>query len=184
MVKRTLLLAAASAATLCNAFQVHMPLGQSFAHQTLPRASTTAVRVSRRGGECSVTACRQCVDSMEGFGRGGAGEERRGLNHGCSPNRCCSAAGLQCIARCADMDMKYRVVVVGGGPSGSCAAEEFAKDKNIETVLLERKLDNAKPCGGAIPLCMVSEFDLPAEIIDRKVSGGSSWRPVGRQIRV
>jgi geranylgeranyl diphosphate/geranylgeranyl-bacteriochlorophyllide a reductase len=35
------------------------------------------------------------------------------------------------------MDMKYRVVVVGGGPSGACAAEEFAKDKNIETVLLE-----------------------------------------------
>lgn len=74
------------------------------------------------------------------------------------------------------MDMKYRVVVVGGGPSGSCAAEEFAKDKNLEVVLLERKLDNCKPCGGAIPLCMVSEFDLPAEIIDRKVSLSSQGR--------
>lgn len=30
-------------------------------------------------------------------------------------------------------------------------------------------MDNAKPCGGAIPLCMVDEFDLPADIIDRKV---------------
>jgi geranylgeranyl diphosphate/geranylgeranyl-bacteriochlorophyllide a reductase len=30
-------------------------------------------------------------------------------------------------------------------------------------------MDNAKPCGGAIPLCMVEEFDLPVEIIDRKV---------------
>merc|ERR1719213_840552 len=30
-------------------------------------------------------------------------------------------------------------------------------------------MDNAKPCGGAIPLCMVDEFDLPSEIIDRKV---------------
>jgi geranylgeranyl reductase len=39
----------------------------------------------------------------------------------------------------------------------------------IETYLFERKLDNAKPCGGAIPLCMVSEFDLPPEIIDRRV---------------
>jgi geranylgeranyl reductase len=39
----------------------------------------------------------------------------------------------------------------------------------IETFLFERKLDNAKPCGGAIPLCMVSEFDLPPEIIDRRV---------------
>jgi hypothetical protein len=26
-----------------------------------------------------------------------------------------------------------------------------------------------QPCGGAIPLCMVDEFDIPAEIIDRKV---------------
>lgn len=26
-----------------------------------------------------------------------------------------------------------------------------------------------QPCGGAIPLCMVQEFDLPMEIIDRKV---------------
>jgi geranylgeranyl diphosphate/geranylgeranyl-bacteriochlorophyllide a reductase len=43
------------------------------------------------------------------------------------------------------MDMKYRVVIVGGGPSGSCAAEEFAKDKNIETVLIERKASGRRP---------------------------------------
>ena len=52
-----------------------------------------------------------------------------------------------------------RVAVIGGGPSGSCAAEILAK-AGIETWLFERKLDNAKPCGGAIPLCMVEEFDL------------------------
>ena len=61
-----------------------------------------------------------------------------------------------------------RVAVIGGGPSGSCAAEILAK-AGIKTWLFERKLDNAKPCGGAIPLCMVEEFDLPDEIIDRKV---------------
>ena len=64
--------------------------------------------------------------------------------------------------------MSLRVAVVGGGPAGSCAAEVLAK-AGIETYLFERKLDNAKPCGGAIPLCMVAEFDLPPEIIDRKV---------------
>ena len=37
-----------------------------------------------------------------------------------------------------------RVAVVGGGPSGSCAAEVLAK-AGIETWLFERKLDNAKP---------------------------------------
>jgi flavin-dependent dehydrogenase len=67
--------------------------------------------------------------------------------------------------------MKYKVAVVGGGPAGACAAEIFAQEKNIETVMFERKLDNAKPCGGAIPLCMVGEFDLPESVVDRKVSG-------------
>ncbi len=64
--------------------------------------------------------------------------------------------------------MVLRVAVVGSGPAGSSAAETLAK-AGIETFLFERKLDNAKPCGGAIPLCMVGEFDLPPEIIDRKV---------------
>lgn len=65
--------------------------------------------------------------------------------------------------------MKYKVAVVGGGPSGACAAEIFALEKGIDTVLFERKLDNAKPCGGAIPLCMVGEFDIPETVVDRKV---------------
>lgn len=64
--------------------------------------------------------------------------------------------------------MTLRVAVVGSGPAGSSAAETLAK-AGIETYLFERKLDNAKPCGGAIPLCMVSEFDLPPQIIDRRV---------------
>ncbi|MBW4683085.1 MAG: geranylgeranyl reductase [Microcoleus vaginatus WJT46-NPBG5] len=64
--------------------------------------------------------------------------------------------------------MVLRVAIVGSGPAGSSAAETLAK-AGIETYLFERKLDNAKPCGGAIPLCMVSEFDLPPHIIDRRV---------------
>ena len=60
--------------------------------------------------------------------------------------------------------------MVGGGPSGACAAEALARNPNIECVLFERKMDNAKPCGGAIPVCMVEEFNLPSSIIDRKVS--------------
>lgn len=64
--------------------------------------------------------------------------------------------------------MTLRVAVVGSGPAGSSAAETLVK-AGIETYLIERKLDNAKPCGGAIPLCMVSEFELPPNIIDRRV---------------
>eukprot|EP00965_Chrysotila_dentata_P219935 6191448-Pleurochrysis_carterae.AAC.1 len=52
------------------------------------------------------------------------------------------------------LDRPIRVAVIGGGPSGACAAEIFAKAPNFETTLFERKMDNCKPCGGAIPLCM------------------------------
>nr|CAD1826825.1 unnamed protein product [Ananas comosus var. bracteatus] len=62
-----------------------------------------------------------------------------------------------------------RVAVVGGGPAGGAAAETLAKG-GVETILIERKLDNCKPCGGAIPLCMVDEFGLPLDLIDRRVT--------------
>jgi geranylgeranyl reductase len=76
-----------------------------------------------------------------------------------------------------------RIAVVGGGPSGSCAAEVLAK-AGIPTWLFERKLDNAKPCGGAIPLCMVSEFDIPSEIIDRKVRNMKMISPSNREVDI
>ena len=67
------------------------------------------------------------------------------------------------------LEAKFKVAVLGGGPSGANAADALAKNPNIEVVLFERKLDNAKPCGGAIPYCMIEVFNLPLEIIDRKV---------------
>ncbi|MDY7023748.1 MAG: geranylgeranyl reductase [Cyanobacteriota bacterium] len=76
-----------------------------------------------------------------------------------------------------------RVAVVGSGPAGSSAAETLVK-AGIETYLFERKLDNAKPCGGAIPLCMVSEFDLPPEIIDRRVRKMKMISPSNREVDI
>ena len=76
--------------------------------------------------------------------------------------------------------MTLRVAVVGGGPAGSSAAEVLAK-AGIETFLFERKLDNAKPCGGAIPLCMVDEFGLPLDIIDRQVTNMLMISPSNRE---
>lgn len=83
-----------------------------------------------------------------------------------------------------DADRKMRVAVVGGGPSGSCAAEIFAQEKNIETYIFERKMDNAKPCGGAIPLCMIEEFKLPDDVIDRKVRKMLMISPTGREVPI
>ncbi len=76
-----------------------------------------------------------------------------------------------------------RVAVIGGGPSGSCAAEVLAK-AGIQTWIFERKLDNAKPCGGAIPLCMVAEFNLPDSIIDRKVRNMRMISPSNREVDI
>jgi len=81
------------------------------------------------------------------------------------------------------LDRPLRVAVVGGGPAGACAAESLAKS-GVETYLIERKLDNCKPCGGAIPLCMVEEFDLPDEIIDRKVTKMKMISPSNREVDV
>jgi len=84
----------------------------------------------------------------------------------------------------SSLEMKYKVAVVGGGPSGACAAEIFAKEKNIDTVLFERKMDNAKPCGGAIPLCMVGEFDMPETVVDRKVRRMNLVSPTGKEVSI
>jgi geranylgeranyl reductase len=45
-------------------------------------------------------------------------------------------------------------------------------------------MDNCKPCGGAIPLCMVDEFSLPADIIDRKVTKMKMISPSNREVDV
>jgi len=79
---------------------------------------------------------------------------------------------------------KMRVAVVGGGPSGACAAEIFAQEKNMETYMFERKMDNCKPCGGAIPLCMIDEFKLPEKIVDRKVTKMLMISPTGKEVPI
>ncbi|CAA0837919.1 Geranylgeranyl diphosphate reductase-chloroplastic [Striga hermonthica] len=64
---------------------------------------------------------------------------------------------------------KLRVAVIGGGPAGSSAAKSLASG-GIETYIFERSPEAAKPCGGAIPLCMLDEFSIPTHLIDRKVT--------------
>eukprot|EP00955_Chlamydomonas_euryale_P109579 365942-Chlamydomonas_euryale.AAC.40 len=41
-----------------------------------------------------------------------------------------------------------------------------------------------QPCGGAIPICMVDEFKLPLEIIDRKVTKMKMISPSNREVDV
>jgi geranylgeranyl diphosphate/geranylgeranyl-bacteriochlorophyllide a reductase len=77
--------------------------------------------------------------------------------------------------------MRYDVAVIGGGPSGAIAAAVLAK-AGISTVLIERNLENVKPCGGAIPLGLIEEFDIPAELVEKKLSRMKARSPKGRII--
>lgn len=79
---------------------------------------------------------------------------------------------------------KFKVAVVGGGPAGACASEALTKNPNVECFMFERKMDNCKPCGGAIPVCMVEEFNLPTEIIDRKVRRMKLISPTNREVDI
>ncbi|KAE9606249.1 putative geranylgeranyl diphosphate reductase [Lupinus albus] len=72
---------------------------------------------------------------------------------------------------------KLRVAVIGGGPAGSSAAEALALG-GLETFIFERNPPSvAKPCGGAIPLCMLDEFDIPRDLIDRQVTSMRIFSP-------
>ncbi|MGQ9805320.1 MAG: geranylgeranyl diphosphate reductase [Chlorobiales bacterium] len=75
--------------------------------------------------------------------------------------------------------MNFDVVVVGGGPAGASAANELAK-KGLSTVLIERNLSNAKPCGGAIPLGLIEEFEIPDFLVERKVTAMAVRSPKGK----
>lgn len=50
---------------------------------------------------------------------------------------------VQAIRDGAQLDRPLRVAVIGGGPSGACAAETLAKG-GVDTFLIERKMDNCK----------------------------------------
>ena len=79
--------------------------------------------------------------------------------------------------------MRYDVAVIGGGPSGAVAAAVLAK-AGVSTILIERNLDNVKPCGGAIPLGLIEEFQIPAELIEKKLSNMRARSPKGRVIEM
>eukprot|EP00931_Biecheleriopsis_adriatica_P048229 TRINITY_DN2786_c0_g1_i2.p1 TRINITY_DN2786_c0_g1~~TRINITY_DN2786_c0_g1_i2.p1 ORF type:complete len:543 (-),score=161.03 TRINITY_DN2786_c0_g1_i2:179-1807(-) len=94
-----------------------------------------------------------------------------------------SARVVVCAGAQLPEGKKLRVAVVGGGPAGACAADELAK-QGIETYLIERKLDNCKPCGGAIPLCMLDEFDLPRDLVDREVKKMTMISPTNKEVQI
>ena len=78
--------------------------------------------------------------------------------------------------------MIYDVVVVGGGPCGSTAAEDLAR-AGKKVALIDRA-GRIKPCGGAIPPRLIQDFDIPEEQLVAKINTARMISPTQRQVDI
>ena len=61
----------------------------------------------------------------------------------------------------------FDVAVLGGGPSGATAATDLAR-QGFKVCLLDR-LGRIKPCGGAVPPKLLSEFEVPESLLMARI---------------
>ncbi|MCX7301628.1 MAG: geranylgeranyl diphosphate reductase [Rhodobacterales bacterium] len=78
--------------------------------------------------------------------------------------------------------MNYDVVVVGGGPCGSTAAEDLVRS-GLKVALLDRA-GRIKPCGGAIPPRLIRDFHIPDEQLVAKITTARMISPTGRKVDI
>ncbi len=77
-------------------------------------------------------------------------------------------------------DTVVDVVIVGGGPSGATAACDLAgRGRNV--VLLDRA-GRIKPCGGAIPPRLISDFEIPDHLLVARVNCARMVSPTDKQV--
>ena len=80
----------------------------------------------------------------------------------------------------SDRETDYDVIVVGGGPSGATAAHEIALAGH-KVLLLERAF-RIKPCGGAIPPCILGEFDIPRSLLKAEIQSARMISPKAQKV--
>jgi geranylgeranyl reductase len=77
-------------------------------------------------------------------------------------------------------NIRYDLVVVGGGPAGATAAHDAAQ-QGLSVLLLDRA-GRIKPCGGAIPPRCVRDFAIPPEQIVAYIQSARIISPTGRNV--
>ncbi len=76
----------------------------------------------------------------------------------------------------------FDCVVVGGGPSGSTAANDLVRQGH--TVMLIDRAGRIKPCGGAVPPRLVEQFEIPAELLVAKVRSARMIAPSDAEVEM
>jgi len=74
----------------------------------------------------------------------------------------------------------YDAIIVGGGPSGSTAANDLASTGH--KVLLLDRAGRIKPCGGAIPPRLISDFEIPDSLLVAKARSARMISPSDRRV--
>ncbi|MEM6833317.1 MAG: geranylgeranyl diphosphate reductase [Pseudomonadota bacterium] len=74
----------------------------------------------------------------------------------------------------------FDVIVVGGGPSGATAATDLA-NQGVRVLLLD-KAGRIKPCGGAIPACILREFEIPTDLLCARINSARMIAPSDKSV--
>jgi len=77
---------------------------------------------------------------------------------------------------------KLDVVVIGGGPAGATAAHDLAR-RGHAVALLDRA-GRTKPCGGAVPPCLVRDFDIPFRLMVATATSARMVSPSDRRLEM